>query len=108
MKELDNTNMCSLLRKKLFEEDGPYHKIWLALQEDNELTAEIRNRQLHICRDGKKVLILAGKSAPKALCDDDLKFFDEKKHEWVAERGLFTVYVAASAADIKRNVKLNY
>ena len=70
MKELDNTNMCSLLRKKLFEEDGPYHKIWLALQEDNELTAAIRNRQLHICRNGKKVLILAGKSAPKALCDD--------------------------------------
>ena len=43
---------------------GPYHKIWLALQEDNELSAIFRSRQLHIYRNGKKVLILAG----KALC----------------------------------------
>ena len=29
--EIDITNMCSHLRRKLFEEDGPYHRIWLAL-----------------------------------------------------------------------------
>lgn len=33
--------------------------------------------------------------------DDDLKFFDEVKHEWVAEPGTFTIYVGASSRDIK-------
>ena len=68
--EIDTSNMCSHLKRKLFEEDGPYHKIWLALQADNELTAIVRSRQLHIYRNGKKVLILAGKAAPKILRGD--------------------------------------
>ena len=68
--EIDTTNMCSHLKRKLFEEDGAYHKIWLALQADNELTAVVRSRQLHIYRNGKKVLILAGKAAPKILRED--------------------------------------
>ena len=70
--EVDTTNMCSHLKRKLFEEDGPYHKIWLALQADNELTAVVRSRQLHIYRNGKKVLILAGKAAPKVLREDKI------------------------------------
>ena len=70
--EVDTTNMCSHLKRKLFEEDGPYYKIWLALQADNELSAIVRSRQLHIYRNGKKVLILAGKAAPKVLMDDRL------------------------------------
>ena len=70
MMEIDTTNMCSHLKRKLFEEDGPYHNIWLALQADNELTAIVRSRQLHIYRNGKKVLILAGKAAPKILRED--------------------------------------
>ena len=68
--EIDTTNMCSHLKRKLFEEEGPYHKIWLALQTDNELTAIVRSRKLHIFRNGKKVLILAGKAAPKVLMED--------------------------------------
>ena len=68
--EIDTSNMCSHLKRKLFEEDGLYHKIWLALQADNELTAIVRSRQLHIYRNGKKVLILAGKAAPKVLMED--------------------------------------
>ena len=68
--EIDTSNMCSHLKRKLFEADGPYHKIWLALQADNELTAVVRSRQLHIYRNGKKVLILAGKAAPKILRED--------------------------------------
>lgn len=36
--------------------------------------------------------------------DDDLKFFDEEKHEWIAEPGTFTVYVGASSRDIKGKV----
>ena len=70
--DVDTTNMCSHLKRKLFEEDGPYHKIWLALQADNELTAIVRSRQLHIYRNGKKVLILAGKAAPKILMEDKI------------------------------------
>ena len=70
--EIDTGNMCSHLKRKLFEEDGPYHKIWLALQADSELTAIIRSRQLHIYRNGKKVLILAGKAAPKILREDKI------------------------------------
>ena len=70
--EVDTTNMCSHLKRKLFEEDGPYHKIWLALQADSELTAIVRSRQLHIYRNGKKVLILAGKAAPKILREDKI------------------------------------
>ena len=70
--EIDTSNMCSHLKRKLFEEDGPYHKIWLDLQADNELTAVVRSRQLHIYRNGKKVLILAGKAAPKVLREDKI------------------------------------
>lgn len=40
--------------------------------------------------------------------DDDLKYFDEERHEWVAERGAFTIYVGSSAADIHGKVKFNY
>ena len=70
--EIDTSNMCSHLKRKLFEEDGPYHKIWLALQADGELTAIIRSRQLHIYRNGKKILILAGKAEPKILREDKI------------------------------------
>ena len=70
--EVDTTNMCSHLKRKFFEADGSYHKIWLALQTDNELTAIVRSRQLHIYRNGKKILILAGKAVPKVLLEDIL------------------------------------
>ena len=62
--------MCSHLQRKLFEEDGVYHHLWIAIQEDPELTAVVRSRQLHIYRNGKKVLVLAGKSAPKVVRED--------------------------------------
>ena len=70
MMTLDTTNMCSHLQKKLFDENGEYHRLWLALQDDEELTAVVRSRQLHIYRNGKKVLVLAGKSAPKIIRED--------------------------------------
>jgi hypothetical protein len=64
--------MCSHLQKKLLDEDGIYHHIWLVIQDDPELTAVVRSRQLHIYRNGKKVLVLAGKSAPKIIREDKL------------------------------------
>ena len=70
MLTIDTSNMCSHLQKKLFEENGEYHHLWMAMQDDPELTAVVRTRQLHIYRNGKKVLVLAGKSAPKILRED--------------------------------------
>ena len=69
---IDTTNMCSHLQKTLFEEDGIYHHLWLAMQDDPELTAAVLSRQLHIYRNGKKVLVLAGKAAPKVIREDKL------------------------------------
>ena len=70
MISIDTTNMCSHLQKKLFNEDGVYHHIWMVMQDDDELTAVVRSRQLHIYRNGKKVLVLAGKAAPKIIRED--------------------------------------
>ncbi len=67
---IDTTNMCSHLQRKLFEENGQYHSVWIAIQDDSELTAVVRSRQLHIYRNGKKVLVLAGKSVPKIIRED--------------------------------------
>lgn len=70
---IDTTDMCSHLQKKLFESDGVYYPIWQALQTDKTLTAVVRSRQLHIYRNGKKVLILAGKALPKVIREDKLQ-----------------------------------
>lgn len=69
---IDTTDMCSHLQKKLFDANGAYHRLWLAMQDDPELTAVVRSRQLHIYRDGKKILVLAGKAAPKIIREDKL------------------------------------
>lgn len=70
--ELDRTNMCSHLQRKLFEPEGCYYPVWEAMKNDPEITAVIRSRQLHISRNGKKVLVLAGKAKPKFLAEDRL------------------------------------
>ena len=78
MLTIDTTNMCSHLQRKLFEEDGIYHYLWIAMQDDPELTAVVRSRQLHIYRNGKKVLVLAGKATPKVIREDKLCEFLQK------------------------------
>ena len=72
---IDTSQMCSHLQRKLFEPEGIYHNIWQEILRDDELTAVVRSRQLHIYRNGKKVLILAGKSAPKIIREDRLNEF---------------------------------
>ena len=42
------------------------------MQDAPELTAVVRSRQLHIYRNGKKILVLAGKSAPKIIRKDPI------------------------------------
>ena len=72
MINIDTSNMCSHLQKKLFEENGEYHRLWMAMQDDPELTAVVRSRQLYIYRNGKKVLVLAGKATPKIIREDPI------------------------------------
>ena len=69
---IDTTNMCSHLQKKFFEADGVYFSIWQVIQNDEELSAVVRSRQLHIYRNGKKILVLAGKAQPKVIREDKL------------------------------------
>ncbi len=72
MIKIDTTNMCGQLQRKLFSTDGEYRAIREQIETDPMLTAVVRSRQLHIYRDGKKILVLAGKSAPKIIRDDKL------------------------------------
>ena len=75
METIDTTNMCSHLQRKLFEKEGVYHHLRTAALDDPELTAVVRSRQLHIYRNGKKVLVLAGKAAPKVIREDKICAF---------------------------------
>ena len=87
MLTIDTTNMCSHLQRKLFEEDGIYHSLWLSMQDDSELTAVVRSRQLHIYRNGKKVLVLAGKSAPKIIREDSIcELLQIERIKWMEQR----------------------
>ena len=72
MLTFDTTDMCSHLQRKLFDEDGIYHRFWTSIQNDPELTAVVRSRQLHFYRNGKKILVLARKSAPKIIREDKI------------------------------------
>ena len=71
-KTIDITKICSHLQRKLFTEDGEYRTIREQIESDSTLTAVVRSRQLHIYRNGKKILVLAGKSAPKIIREDQL------------------------------------
>ena len=64
--------MCSHLRHKLMDAGGIYHLIWQTIQDDPELTAFVRSRQLHIYRNGKKVLVLKGKAEPQIVREDPI------------------------------------
>ena len=104
MLAIDTTNMCSHLQRKLFKEDGQYHSLWIAMQNDSELTAVVRSRQLHIYRNGKKVLVLAGKSAPKIIREDSIcELLQIERIKWMEQR--FNNALAAikdeSAASLK-------
>ena len=68
--DIDTTNMCSHLRHKLMDADGIYHHVWQTIQDNPELTAFVRSRQLYIYRNGKKVLVLKGKAEPQIASED--------------------------------------
>ena len=84
---IDTTNMCSHLQRKLFEKDGIYHSLWMVMRDDSELTVVVRSRQLHIYRNGKKVLVLAGKSAPKTIREDTIcELLQIERIKWMEQR----------------------
>lgn len=83
---IDTTNMCSHLQKKLFEPEGVYYPIWQAMQDDETLTAVVRSRQLHIYRNGKKILVLAGKAQPKIIREDNYKQNIKSSKQWTQKK----------------------
>ena len=68
--DIDTTNMCSHLQHKLMDANCIYHRLWQQINDDPELTAVVRSRQLHIYRNGKKVLVLKGKAEPQVIRED--------------------------------------
>jgi hypothetical protein len=96
---IDTTNMCSHLQRKLFEEDGIYHSLWITMQDDPELTAIVRSRQLHIYRNGKKVLVLAGKSAPKIIREDTICELLQTTNEASVESSSLELCLARRSCD---------
>ena len=57
------------------------------MQDDPELTAAVRSRQLHIYRNGQKVLVLAGKSAPKIIREDSIcDEIEIERIKWMEQR----------------------
>lgn len=54
----------------------------------------------------QKVSLAPGeeKTVTLAISAEDLKYFDETKHEWVLEPGAFKAYIGASSKDIKQVV----
>ena len=58
-------------------------------------------------KEFEKVFLKAGeeKTVTFTVNKTALSFFDDKKHEWVAEPGDFEAIVGASSADIKSKVK---
>lgn len=54
----------------------------------------------------KKVSLAPGeeKTVTYDIKPEDLKFFDEAKHDWVSEPGTFHIYVCASSADERGSV----
>lgn len=47
------------------------------------------------------------RSVTYTMSDDDFKYYDEQKHQWVFEPGNFTIYVCASSADVRGKVTIS-
>ena len=56
-----------------------------------------------------KIYLEAGESGivEFTITAEELKFFDDKKHEWIAEAGEFTAYIATSAEEILHTIKFS-
>ena len=63
-------------------------------------------RPLKELKGFRKVLLSPGESTEVTFTVDkeDLSFFDPDRHEWVAEPGIFDIYVAAASDDVRGKV----
>ena len=67
-------------------------------------------RPLKELKGFKKISIAPGQTVDVEFTvdSDDLKFFDDKAHSWVAEPGKFKAMIGASSADIRSTVQFAY
>lgn len=67
-------------------------------------------RPLKELKGFKKVNLQPGetKTVEFVITPDDLKFFDDVKHEWVVEPGQFKAQICTSSADIKHTTTFDY
>ena len=79
--DIDTTNMCSHLRHKLMDNEGIYHHLWQQINDAPELKAVVRSRQLHIYRNGKKVLVQKGKAEPQVIREDAICHLLKEKEQ---------------------------
>jgi beta-glucosidase len=58
----------------------------------------------------QKIDLQAGeeKTVTFTITANDLQFFDDTKHEWIAEKGKFKAYIGASSADIKSVLEFTF
>ena len=58
----------------------------------------------------RKIALAPGeeKTVTFTLKADALKFFDDRKQDWVAEPGKFKAYIGASSADLRGEVTFTY
>lgn len=57
-----------------------------------------------------KVNILSGKTVDVTFTidEDDFKFYDDRKSEWVAEPGKFKLYIGSSSVSVPVQININY
>ena len=67
-------------------------------------------RPLKELKGFKKVNLAPGQTAEVTfiITPDDLKFFDDSKHEWIAEPGKFKAMIGASSTDIRSTIQFSY
>ena len=61
--------------------NGDFFNLWQQINDDPELTAVVRSRQLHIYRNGKKVLVLKGKAEPQVIREDAICHLLKEKEQ---------------------------
>ena len=73
---------------------------------DGKETVQLVLRPVKELKGFQKIALRPGeeKEVTFTITPDALKFFDDKRHEWVAEPGKFKAYIGASSADIRGTV----
>ena len=67
-------------------------------------------RPLKELKGFRKINLEAGetKEVSFTITPDNLKFFDDSRHEWIAEPGKFQILIGASSTDIRSTLRFSY